>query len=1278
MARREFLARTLVTGAAGAFLGSAGHGDIASLYASGRADDSAAVERALVEWTRDIFESGTPHIYHGEALSEIAMPLGGIGAGQLYLTGSGRLAAWQLVNNFRTAPNDTCGFFAVHTCDVHGNTVARRLHKDSGNHDGLNDIRATCEYPYMRLAYQDDTLPVEITLEAWSPFEPLNARDSGLPGAVFDFRIHNRQNSTVRVSLLASLQNRVGWDGYTHLGNNGLTNIEYEGNENHLERRRDRTMLHLGARTGTQHQLSKPCALFVQDADTALLMRLCANVEVSQEIPSSIKSPDRAVIWLGPGDALPSEAGLSTALEATRAGASLVIADNGSGLLGMISQAGQTEKSFEVFEDFESGDYQNWTIEGDCFGDAPAMGTLPGQQPVSGYRGARLVNTFLNGDSTTGKATSRTFTITRPYIHFLIGGGNHPGRTCMNLVLDDTVAHTATGQNNERLRWHSWDVGDHVGKEAHLEIVDNEKGGWGHINIDHILFSDLAVPPLYEPQTIEAVCNALPFRFIAAHQKHNVRVTQILAPELEEPLSEHKRTVPRCHDFEAFSLKENARTLAASEDGIPLAVIGEYGSGRVLVLNGLYRPETPGPVRRRLAGRILAMLRNAAYQPRIGLPEDAPAYGTLALAALGDTDAMQVEALPQWDDEDAFWDSFLRKGDFSGVSAPDGPSAPGRSWNGALATNIEISANSTRTVTFMLTWHFPNRTRDRYYGWGPAPGQYGQRLGNMYNNWFGSAAEVMEYMCDRRRHHSRATRAFHESLYATTLPRWLLDAVSANIASLRSPLYMWLEDGTVAAYEGTDACCPMNCTHVFNYVMTPAFLFPELERNVRETDLLVQMHPTEHYIPHRTILPLSEPRLGFRIGGPHHPALDGQFGTILKTYREWRQCGDRDWLAGVYPAVKTHLRYLMRTHDVSGDGVIRGEQPNTYDIHTYGSNTFIGSLYLAALRAAEEMALVMDDAGFAGRCRKRFEMSSANYDQTCWNGEYYYNVYDAPDATPDTYNAGNCWGEGCHADQLLGQWWAHILGLGYVLPRAHVRASLEAIYKYCWRGRLDLPEHRQRVFADPWERGLVNCAWPRGGRPGHPILYCDEVWTGIEYEVAALLIQEGLLQEGLQVVKAARDRYTGNQRNPYAEIECGSHYARALSSYSLLTAAAGLEYDAARESLAFAPKFSPHHYQSFFTAADGYGTIRQEYAPQEQRIVVQVVSGVVTLKTLRVEMLEAGSPEITVSRRRASFTSEIRNRTNTIHFATPQTIHEGQDISVTLQWGRPAGTMQDS
>ncbi len=152
-----------------------------------------------------------------------------------------------------------------------------------------------------------------------------------------------------------------------------------------------------------------------------------------------------------------------------------------------------------VLADFEGDDYADWQATGAAFGAAPARGTLPNQQPVEGFRGRGLVNTYLGGDAAQGTLTSPAFTLDHDYLSFLIGGGRHPGRACLNLLVDGQVVRTATGDNAERLDWKSWDVRDLRGRTARLEIVDHATGGWGHINVDHLLLADAPARPATRP-----------------------------------------------------------------------------------------------------------------------------------------------------------------------------------------------------------------------------------------------------------------------------------------------------------------------------------------------------------------------------------------------------------------------------------------------------------------------------------------------------------------------------------------------------------------------------------------------------------------------------------------------------------------------------------------------------------------------------------------------------------------------------------------------------------
>ena len=174
-----------------------------------------------------------------------------------------------------------------------------------------------------------------------------------------------------------------------------------------------------------------------------------------------------------------------------------------------------------VIADFEGADYRAWKTSGDAFGSGPAHGTLPDQMPVSGFQGRGLVNSYLKGDGATGTLTSPQFQIERPFVNFLVGGGNHPGETSMNLLVDGKPVRSTTGSDSEHLDWETWDVAALAGKTARIEIVDRATGGWGHILVDQIEQSDK--PKAEAPESVAVYHEWLrpQFHFTAQKNWHN-------------------------------------------------------------------------------------------------------------------------------------------------------------------------------------------------------------------------------------------------------------------------------------------------------------------------------------------------------------------------------------------------------------------------------------------------------------------------------------------------------------------------------------------------------------------------------------------------------------------------------------------------------------------------------------------------------------------------------------------------------------------------------------
>ncbi|MFH0965659.1 MAG: GH116 family glycosyl hydrolase [Planctomycetota bacterium] len=476
-----------------------------------------------------------------------------------------------------------------------------------------------------------------------------------------------------------------------------------------------------------------------------------------------------------------------------------------------------------------------------------------------------------------------------------------------------------------------------------------------------------------------------------------------------------------------------------------------------------------------------------------------------------------------------------------------------------------------------------------------------------YSARFGDIGAVIEYS---RSHYSRlraASKKLSDCLCDTTLPPEVIEAVAANLTILKSPTVLRDPDGRLWGWEGcrdSRGCCAGSCTHVWNYAQALPHLFPGLERSLRQTEF----HESQDERGHQN----------FRSSLPIRPtvhdglaAADGQLGGIMKVYREWRVSGDSAWLCGIWPRVKRSLQYCIETWDPDRIGLVVEPHHNTYDIEFWGPDSMCSSFYLGALRAAAEMARFVGED--ASPYESLYRSGRARIEGELFNGEYFFQRVRwkdlrASDPTGDPAGSGSFhvsremleilkeegptdqYGPGCLADGVLGAWLAAVCGLGSILDDGKVKSHLLAVVRHNLKE--DLFEHAnpQRAgYAMGHEGGLVLCTWPKGGRPSLPFPYCDEVWTGFEYQVAAHLARFGCVEEALRIVRIARSRHDGRVRNPFNEYECGHWYARAMSSYALLEAFTGVRYDAVEKTLYVEPRL-PGDLRVFLSTATGYGT----------------------------------------------------------------------------------------
>ncbi len=572
------------------------------------------------------------------------------------------------------------------------------------------------------------------------------------------------------------------------------------------------------------------------------------------------------------------------------------------------------------------------------------------------------------------------------------------------------------------------------------------------------------------------------------------------------------------------------------------------------------------------------------FMDSAGVDPKNEAWGSLALAVLA---ASGVTHRTNWSGGRwggamlDFWDDFSADGRLEDRdSETDSPIA-------SVAAEFEIPAGDKREVTFLVAWHFPNR-----YGWNVAPEDQNPDnwVGNYYTTQYEDAWDVIEKTVPALDSLTERTAAFVNAFLDSALPDEVKEAALFNASTLRTQTCFRTEDGRFFGWEGCadqKGCCQGNCTHVWNYEQTTAFLYGSLAMSMRDTEFAYATGDNG-LMSFRVQLPLSRAQEWQRT------AADGQMGCILKMYREWQLSGDDAALRRLWPKVRKAVEFCWIDGGWDGDkdGVMEGVQHNTMDVEYFGPNPEMGFWYLGALRAAEEMARRVGEPDFADTCRELFESGSRWLDEHLFNGEYYEHevrpVSDPSKVAPhfsagmgakDLANPDFQLASGCLADQLVGQSTAHVCGLGHLAKPENVRAALAAVWKYNHRDQLHGHFNPLRSFAIAGEPGLLIADYPKE-RPEKPFPYYGEVWTGIEYTAAAGMLYEGLVTEALACIRDARSRYDGLRRSPYDEAECGHHYARAMAAWAAVLALTGFRYSAVDKTMHFANKPGRHFWSN--------------------------------------------------------------------------------------------------
>jgi non-lysosomal glucosylceramidase len=550
-------------------------------------------------------------------------------------------------------------------------------------------------------------------------------------------------------------------------------------------------------------------------------------------------------------------------------------------------------------------------------------------------------------------------------------------------------------------------------------------------------------------------------------------------------------------------------------------------------------------------------------------------YGEMAIALVNPSNPSfrtQWRDLSWGDSLLDFWEDFTSDGALDEVGNGE-PRVPVASLNDQRT----LAPGESQSFTFIISWRFPNRRA--WTGGLSERIDFGELsddiIGNYYSTRFASAWEVVSHVTESLESLERRTVAFVSAVCDSGLPISVTEAALFNVSTLRTETCFRTPDGRLFGWEGIGSdrgSCFGSCTHVWNYEYVTPFLFGALARNMRDTEFA---HATDF-----------EGKMSFRVGLPLESnarkwdlaAADGQMGSLVRVFREWRLSGDDSFLARLWPKVRLAMEFcwLPGSWDADQDGVMEGVQHNTMDVEYFGPNPQMGFWYLAALRAVEEMARHEGDEVTAEKCNNLFERGSNWIDKNLFNGTYFRQEIHPVDQLIDVHpglrhpgmgaddmsNPELQLGDGCLVDQLVGQLAAHVAGLGYLGNENNVKSALNAVSELNWLPDMHNHFNQMRSFALGDESGLLMAAYPEGVlRPSRPFPYSNEVMTGFEYTAALGLAFEGELDAAERIFRSIRSRYDGDRRNPFDEAECGRHYVRPMASWAAIVAWTGFNYD---------------------------------------------------------------------------------------------------------------------
>jgi len=597
-----------------------------------------------------------------------------------------------------------------------------------------------------------------------------------------------------------------------------------------------------------------------------------------------------------------------------------------------------------------------------------------------------------------------------------------------------------------------------------------------------------------------------------------------------------------------------------------------------------------------------------------------------------------------WVPPNTFWKDFSEDGMLDPKLHPE----PNKT--ASLCLRQSIAPSDAGAFTFLLAWHFPNRTPERC-GWTAPKGEEKTIIGNHYTQRFMDAWEAAQYAAAHLPELENSSREFLQTMKATTLPPAVLDAAMSNLSTLHTNTCFQTADGRFHGFEGSgnqSGCCFGSCTHVWNYEAVLASLFPSYSRSLRELSLGF-CTDEEGRMDFRYFLPYGKQAFGMA-------AADGQMGSLMKFHLDWKLSGSDDWLRTWWPKFRKALEFawIPGGWDADRDGVMEGAQHTTFDVEFYGPNPLCTIWYLGALRAGEEVARAAGDEAAANEYRRVYEKGSSWVDANLFNGDFYIQrVQGRPtsqiakglligEGSRDTEDPDFQMGEGCLTDQLVGQYFAHLAGLGDLLDTSNVRRALQSIFRNNFRKSLADHQSFARVFALNDEKGVIVCDY--ANRPRRPLNLTSspEIFSGSEYQLAAHMFFEGMHSEALEIVESIRRRHDGERRNPWNELECGHHYARALAAWSCVLALSGFGYEAGKEEVTLAPRMGGNVVRGFWCVPTGWGFFEKETSASSLELRISPTRGRLTCRQIRLPSLSTVPRSASVQLKSTPVNADIR------------------------------------